>query len=240
MRFFLVEWLENTIVTFFFLFALFGLRRILTCQNATYRRISGWYFFRFLGYITDRHLFFLGPRGSGKSRLLQRLREGYADHNSPEFISCHYKFFNDYHHEVSCQEFLAKRLWKRWFPGSLIFCDKIVICYVVDVSEPNSVAQAKEEIQNLLTHEEVKKLPVAIFGNKADLPGALSRDEFVEAIDSEDTLFRDRDTNAYAFTCSLEEGNGFHEPFQWIAKFRLPQSVVWLFSEDLIRTFINI
>ena len=56
------------------------------------------------------------------------------------------------------------------------------IIFVIDSSNPDRIAEARDELLNLLHNEETKNIPIVIFANKQDLPKAIKVDEIIEIL----------------------------------------------------------
>lgn len=67
--------------------------------------------------------------------------------------------------------FFMRNYWKDYYS----YINGIV--FVVDSADPESFSEAKAQLDDLLSVEEISKLPFLILGNKIDAPGAVSRDE---------------------------------------------------------------
>lgn len=67
--------------------------------------------------------------------------------------------------------FVARRVWKDYFPA----VDGIV--FLIDAFDRQRYAEARAELDSLLSDEQVASAPVLVLGNKIDMPGAGSEDE---------------------------------------------------------------
>lgn len=70
-----------------------------------------------------------------------------------------------------CVLFLARRVWKDYFPA----VDAIV--FLIDACDRQRFAESKNEMISLLNDEQLTACPVVILGNKIDRVGAASEEE---------------------------------------------------------------
>ena len=53
---------------------------------------------------------------------------------------------------------------------------------MVDAADPRRLDEAKGELDGLMVMQELKDVPIVVFGNKIDRKDALKEDEFREAL----------------------------------------------------------
>ncbi|CAM9548811.1 unnamed protein product [Hapterophycus canaliculatus] len=71
-----------------------------------------------------------------------------------------------------------RTLWEHYF------CDVNAIIFVVDSTDRVRMCVAKEELEEVLRHNEVKTsgMPILVYANKGDLPGSMSPQECAEEL----------------------------------------------------------
>merc|ERR1712151_699126 len=65
----------------------------------------------------------------------------------------------------------ARRIWKDYLTG----CDGVV--FIVDAADRTRFAEAREEISRLPDDPSLMHTPIAVLGNKIDIPVAASEDD---------------------------------------------------------------
>ena len=88
------------------------------------------------------------------------------------------------------------------------------LIFVVDSSDRDRIATAKEELQRLLMEKEFKDSALLIFANKQDISGAMSVAEVAEKLDI--ITFKNRTWHIQG-TCALA-GDGLYEGLDWLSK----------------------
>mmetsp|Transcript_29310 Transcript_29310/g.40509 ORF Transcript_29310/g.40509 Transcript_29310/m.40509 type:complete len:187 (+) Transcript_29310:298-858(+) len=69
-----------------------------------------------------------------------------------------------------------RNLWEQYYKE----CNAII--YVIDTSDKLRMCVAKDELDVMLKHKELKKVPLLFFANKMDLPSSLSPVECAQAL----------------------------------------------------------
>ena len=133
---------------------------------------------RLFGYQREFRLVIVGLGGAGKTSIVNRMRLDQASQidptatvptigvNTTEDIKIKNVSIKVY--DLSGQERM-RSVWKYYFSS----IEGII--FVVDASgeDQATLAEARDELMNVLANEEAKHIPVMIFGNKQDLPKAL-------------------------------------------------------------------
>eukprot|EP00042_Codosiga_hollandica_P047343 m.511605 g.511605 ORF g.511605 m.511605 type:complete len:193 (+) comp57429_c0_seq1:4287-4865(+) len=169
-------------------------------------------------------LVFLGLDNAGKSTLLHLLRNDRLAtvnptlHPTSEELSIGGVTFTTYDLGGHKQ---ARRVWKQYFPA----VDAIV--FLIDSNDRERFLEAKEELDSLLTDEQVKDAPILVLGNKIDIPGAAGEDELrsVMGLHGQTTgkgqiprkELRARPLEL--FMCTVKGKQGYGEGFRWLAQY---------------------
>jgi len=189
--------------------------------------LLGWFgeLFRSLGLLGRKNakICFLGLDNAGKTTLLQMMKHDRVSTNAPtlypnneELIVHGIRFctFDLGGHET------ARRIWKDYVSG----CDGVV--FLVDAADRTRFEEAKEEISRLLEDPAIAQVPIAVLGNKIDIPVAASEDElrhglglYAHMLSGKDAPKGQGDARPVElFMCSIIKRMGYSEAFEWLAR----------------------
>jgi GTP-binding protein SAR1 len=129
-----------------------------------------------LGFFQkSANIIFLGLDNAGKTTMLYMLQSDKFTqtdstmHPHQAEVTIGNIKFNSYDLGGHSQ---ARKTWRE-YAGSV---DGIV--FMVDAADLTRLPEAKQELENLLNMQELKDIPVCVFGNKVDKKEALKEEEF--------------------------------------------------------------
>ncbi|KAI0385869.1 ADP-ribosylation factor family protein [Hypomontagnella monticulosa] len=157
-------------------------------------------------------ILFLGLDNAGKSTLLYMLKNDRMSALSPTLHPNSQEFLIG---NARCTTFdfgghqQARRLWKDYFP------EVSGIVFIVDAKDPERFAEAKAELDGLLSTEEIQNVPIMVLGNKIDHPDAVSEYELHNQLGINEIT----DRPIELFMCSIAERQGYGAGFRWLTKY---------------------
>eukprot|EP00300_Choanocystis_sp_HF-7_P041345 c8060_g1_i1.p2 GENE.c8060_g1_i1~~c8060_g1_i1.p2 ORF type:complete len:193 (+),score=51.54 c8060_g1_i1:164-742(+) len=185
--------------------------------------ISDWFWgaLSFLGlYQKSAKILFLGLDSAGKTTLLHVLKDDRIGayqptiHPTMEELSIGNIRFRTFDLGGHVQ---ARRVWQEYFTT----VDAVV--FMVDSSAPHRLPEAREELQSLLTSDELKAAPFLVLGNKVDVETAVSDDElrYQLGLSGLTTGQAGGETGGARpveiFMCSVKLRQGYGAGFTWLA-----------------------
>ncbi len=139
--------------------------------------------------------------------------------------ACVYSSFSSLIHSFNTHDLgghaAARRLWRQYFAavGGIVF--------LVDTTDHRRFGEAREELNQLLTDDQLRSVPFLILGNKIDAKDAVSEQQLKEALGIHTTCGKKTNKSKLpegmqpieVFMCSVVKRSGYSEGFKWLAEF---------------------
>ncbi|XP_076077600.1 small COPII coat GTPase SAR1B-like isoform X2 [Mytilus galloprovincialis] len=170
---------------------------------------------QYFGFINKKYnLLILGLHNAGKSTLLSQLSQ-LKDGRLVQHTPTNYTYpFN------SCDPRIrtALSLFRRDIPAA----EGIV--FVVDASNSQSLPQARQELNNILTDENVSDVPILVLGNKTDNRGCYGKEQLTKELGIDKYLSNNENTEdefsirpCTLVMSSLLHQTGYGDGLKWMA-----------------------
>ena len=122
----------------------------------------------------------VGLDGSGKTTIISKLVDSTFDSQTAPTIGIDTKEIqirniNVKIFDLAGQESM-RNVWKYYFSSTE------GVIFVVDASNKDRLADVKEEIWGIFNDNQAKQIPMLVYANKQDLPGALKTSEIMEEL----------------------------------------------------------
>ncbi|CAM2721454.1 unnamed protein product [Rotaria socialis] len=154
----------------------------------------------------------VGLDAAGKTTILYKLKLGEIVTTIPTIGMCfnvetvEYKNISFTVWDVGGQDKI-RPLWRHYFQNTqgLIF--------VVDSNDRERIGEAREELQRMLSEDELREAIILIFANKQDLPNAMNAAEITDKLG----LHSLRNRNWYIQAACATSGDGLYEGLDWLS-----------------------
>jgi len=158
----------------------------------------------------EMRILMVGLDAAGKTTILYKLKLGEVVTTIPTIgfnvETVEYKNISFTVWDVGGQDKI-RPLWRHYFQNTqgLIF--------VIDSNDRERLSQAKDELDRMLTEDEMTEAVLLVFANKQDLPNAMPCDEITEKLGLKDGRTRPWYIQA---TCATS-GDGLYEGLDWLS-----------------------
>ncbi|KAL2854320.1 ADP-ribosylation factor family-domain-containing protein [Aspergillus pseudoustus] len=159
----------------------------------------------------EMRILMLGLDAAGKTTILYKLKLTNQDVTTIPTVgfnveSVTYKNVKFNVWDVGGQDKI-RPLWRHYYSGTqgLIF--------VVDSSDTARMEEARSELHKIINDREMKDALLLVFANKQDVPGHLSPDEVISALQ----LHKIKDKVWYVAPSVATEGTGIFEGLAWLS-----------------------
>jgi ADP-ribosylation factor protein 1 len=152
----------------------------------------------------------VGLDAAGKTTILYKLKLGEIVTTIPTIgfnvETVEYKNISFTVWDVGGQDKI-RPLWRHYFQNTqgLIF--------VVDSNDRERVGEARDELQRMLSEDELREATLLIFANKQDLPNAMNAAEITDKLG----LHSLRNRNWYIQATCATSGDGLYEGLDWLS-----------------------
>ena len=158
----------------------------------------------------EMRILMVGLDAAGKTTILYKLKLGEVVTTIPTIgfnvETVEYKNISFTVWDVGGQDKI-RPLWRHYYQNTqgLIF--------VVDTNDRERIGEAAEELQKMLREEELREAVLLVFGNKQDLPNAMSISEVTDKLGLHSLGSRKWYIQA---TCATS-GDGLYEGLDWLS-----------------------
>lgn len=159
----------------------------------------------------DCRILMVGLDAAGKTTILYKLKLGEVVTTIPTIgfnvETVEYKNINFTVWDVGGQDKI-RPLWRHYYQNTqgLIF--------VVDSNDRDRIIEARDELNKMLSEDEMRDAIVLVFANKQDLPNAMAAAEITDKLQ----LSSLRNRQWYIQSTCATSGDGIYEGFDWLSK----------------------
>ena len=163
-----------------------------------------------VGYLEKMRILTVGLDATGKTTILYKLKLGEIVTTIPTIgfnvETVEYKNISFTVWDVGGQDKI-RPLWRHYYQNTqgLIF--------VVDSNDKERIAEAKDELNRMLSEDELRDAVLLVFANKQDLPNAMNAAEVTEKIG----LHSLRNKNWFIQSTCATSGDGLYEGLDWLS-----------------------
>lgn len=158
----------------------------------------------------DVRMLMVGLDAAGKTTILYKMKLGEIVTTIPTIgfnvETVEYKNIKFTMWDVGGQDKL-RPLWRHYFQNTN------GVIFVVDSNDKDRVSQARDELQKMLSEDELRDACLLVFANKQDLPNAMTTAEVTDKLG----LHSLRQREWYIQGSCATTGEGLYEGLDWLA-----------------------
>ncbi|KAI9473179.1 Arf GTPase arf1 [Coemansia sp. RSA 989] len=159
----------------------------------------------------EMRILMVGLDAAGKTTILYKLKLGEIVTTIPTIgfnvETVEYKNISFTVWDVGGQDKI-RPLWRHYFQNTQ------GIIFVVDSNDRDRIAEARDELQRMLSEDELRDAILLVFANKQDLPNAMNNEEIVEMLN----LSTIRHRQWYIQKTCATSGEGLYEGLEWLSE----------------------
>eukprot|EP00938_MAST-03A_sp_MAST-3A-sp1_P007259 g7259.t1 len=171
--------------------------------------MGNWIASIFGGFKEEKRILMLGLDAAGKTTVLYKLKLGEIEHTVPTIgfnvESVTYKNIEFCVWDVGGQEKL-RSLWRHYYENT----DGLI--FIVDSADKGRFNEAKRTLQNIVSNDLMKHVPVLIYANKQDMPNAHNASMIADKVGTQ--YLRNK---TYIQPASALTGDGLYEGLDWLS-----------------------
>ncbi|KAH3746196.1 ADPribosylation factor subfamily protein [Pelomyxa schiedti] len=172
--------------------------------SVTFTTVQGW-----LPKRKEFRLLMVGLDAAGKTTILYKLKLGEIVTTIPTIgfnvETVTYKNVNLTVWDTGGEDKI-RPLWRHYFQNTQ------GLMYVVDSNDRERIGETSEELQKMLSEDELRDAVVLVFANKQDLPAAMPVGELTDQLG----LHHIRTRKWFVQACCATSGDGLYEGLDWI------------------------
>ncbi|KAL0248063.1 hypothetical protein GEMRC1_003300 [Eukaryota sp. GEM-RC1] len=155
----------------------------------------------------------LGLDNAGKSTILNYMKDEVKDNITVPTVGYSLEEFTFQGISFNCYDMSGQQRYRDLWEHYIKDCQAII--FVIDATDALRLCVAKEELGSVISHEDLKPVPILIFGNKMDLPEAESPAAITSNLELP-LLLKDSDYHICG-SCALN-GDGLENGFSWLVQ----------------------
>ncbi|KAI8879466.1 ARF/SAR superfamily [Backusella circina FSU 941] len=158
----------------------------------------------------DMRILMVGLDAAGKTTILYKLKLGEIVSTIPTIgfnvETVEYKNINFTVWDIGGQDNI-RPLWRYYFTNTN------AVIFVLDSNDRDRAAEARDELQVLMSEDELRDASLLVLANKQDLPNAMNASEITDKLG----LHSLRNRKWFIQTTCATTGDGLYEGLEWLS-----------------------